>query len=454
MRTLRLFRAFMIAVATCAVLLGTARSASASGPLERLVQYIAHPTNPSVVVLRFGVASEGLLFSRDGGRSFQALCSNAIDGGVDRLSSGRSPYIAPAVMDANGGMVVASSNAVWADDGTGCRWTKQEAFAGKWVTALSVDPADPRQVLAIANVAFGEGEDLEVRAEVLRRNAAGVWSVEGTLRPPAKGVRSYGGQLFGAMAATGPVLYATVSFASGALATQELAALVVSTDGGKTWDRRADLPVQYPEMSLIGVDPTNPERLLASAPQRNNELLLVSVDGGRSFQKALTVYELSGVTFSPSGQVFVGDAGDSASLERTGGVFTAKALGEPLAPIPQPARANPASDCVGFDARDGALRICRFHRYGTLDTTSGEFSQLTQLEGVKGLLSCEGRDIRAACEEQFNDGLAWCCTGHYPFTSFCGSYDVTVVGDRPVACGMSGRDADLRAGRGPQLTPN
>ena len=441
-------RAGLVYASLVATLASAPQHASASGPVERLLQVLRSPSDPNVVVLRYGVASEGLLFSRDGGRSFAAMCTAGIEPALERISAGSSSYTPPAVFDAKGRLLVNTFDAVYADDGTGCAWNKEPGIEGKWLTSIKVDPKT-QDVLAVANVSSGEDDDLVARSELLRRGPDGTWTVAGTLKPPAARTRTYGGDLQAVATPTGSRLYATIVSSTGPIEAPQKTSVVTSDDGGKTW-RELPVTAAQQDLSLLAVDPLDANRLLASIPSDDApDRLLYSDNGGKSFRDYGTVQQTSGVTFAPDGRMFVGDAGDSASFDAQGGVYMAARLGQPLTKLKPGDTEAPDVDCIDFNARSQKLNVCKLHRYGELDLSTGVFTEVTQIEKVAKLLECPNKDIKAVCEKQLNAGPAWCCTGHYPFTPFCGDYDVRTANGRRVSCGISGREADIAAGRGP-----
>jgi hypothetical protein len=421
-------------------------NAKASGPVERLLQVLTSPTDPNALIVRYGAASEGLLFSRDGGRTFRAMCTSSIERSVSRISSGASLYTSPITIDARGNLMINTFDALWVGDGTGCKWTKDPGTEGKWLSSVEADPSKPDEVLAVANVSTGEDENLEARAELMRRDASGVWSVIGPVRKPVAGLRAYGADLIAVKTTAGTRLYVALTAASGSLEAPQRTSVAVSEDGGKTWSESKPLPASQEYMSLLAADPTQPDRLLGVVTSGGRDALFLSQDKGKTFKAYGTGLEVSGATFAPDGRVFIGDA------SADGGVLTAAKLGQPLTKVPAVGNASPSVDCVDYDTRANKLRVCKLNRMGELNYQTGAFTELVQFESVQGLLDCPGRDMKAACEAQLNAGPAWCCTGHYPFTGFCGEWDIQEMRGRRVACGLSGRAAEIEAGRGPTIT--
>lgn len=443
---------FMRLVVTSALLMSAAAApqvASASGPVERLLQVMAHPSDPNVLVVRYGGASEGLLFSKDGGQTFRAMCTAVIDPMLNRISRTGQLYYPPVTMDGAGQLFVKTSDGLWVGDATGCNWKKEPAFEGKWVVGVQMDPKNPREVLSVINTTTGDGAATEAKAELMRRDAAGNWTLVGALKKPAARQRAYAGDLVVTPTPTGIRIYSSIVSSSGAIGSPEKTTVVVSDDGGKTWREGGVLPAAQEFLSLVAGDPSEPKRVLGlisvlDAP----DTLLLSEDEGKTFKKYAEIHDFSGIAFGPDGRVYIGDAGDGLTAAE-GGVWTAAKLGEKLTNIALGKGEVANVDCISYDPDAKKLRICKMDRFGRMDLAGGRLEELTQIEFVDELVSCRGRDLLKICEDQFNEGAAWCCVGHYPFTAFCGQYNITEQDGRRVSCGLAGREADLAAGRGP-----
>ncbi|MEY4512238.1 MAG: hypothetical protein RLZZ450_4360 [Pseudomonadota bacterium] len=427
-------------------------TAQASGPVERLIQVLNDPSDPKHVVVRYGLASEGYLFSRDGGKSFKAMCSQAITptapelDKLKRLSGQRVPGAAATLLDTSGKLLVSQIEGLWSDDGTGCTWSKQPALDGMWAYSLRRDPKTPAELIAIVNTSTGEGDKIEAQSKLMRRAADGKWTTAGALKKPIAMQRAYGGDLVGASTATGTRLYASVSVSVGALTAKESWQIVTSEDGGTTWTEASTLPVdQQDGLTLLAVDPLEQKRVLAVLFRDNApDSLLLSEDAGKTFKAYGDVGETRGVTFAPDGRVFLADAGDSGT-DMTGGVWAAPKLGQPLSLLPS----DTGADCVEYKSDVNKLQVCRGENFGLMDPATGAFEKLTSLREIPALLDCPGVDMLAVCQTQLNAGASWCCAGHYTATPFCGEYDITMYEGRRLYCGLSGRALDAMNGNGP-----
>lgn len=452
MHTLSIFAASTIEACLLAALVLAPGAAHASGPVERMAQVIIDPKDPMHVVVRYAAASEGLLFSSDGGRTFAASCSAVIDPELDRLSRSGSLYDSTLRMDSRGRLLFADTSTVWDGDASGCTWTKQADLDGRWIADIEQDPSNPEQMIALSITSTGDGDQIEARSELMRRSGDGVWSVIAPIKPHVARQRAYAAHLIAGKSTQGQRFYATITTSVGPLTATEATTVAVSDDGGKTWIQQPAVPAEQDRLKLVAVDPLNVDRVLAVVEVTDApDTLLLSDDKGKSFRSYGQINDFSGVAFDPQGRVFIADAGDgsSAASDPSGGVWTAAKLGDSLARVPSTGDPIASIDCVAYDPDSKQLKVCMAQRFGLLDPVSGEYSELTRLDLIERLAQCEGRDLKAICEPQLNAGASWCCTGHFPFTPFCGDYDVTKRDGRRVFCGLSGRVQDEANGNGP-----
>lgn len=412
--------------------------AYASGPVERLVEVLLAADDPSLVVVRWGAASEGYLYSRDGGKTFAALCSAAIEPSIKRLSAQHVYSNAATLIDDAGRVLVGQLDGLWSDDGTGCSWHKE--LAGYWPTALARDP-HTGEVLAVVNQR--DETTYESRARFLRRAADGTWTPfeqGGELIAHIPMQQALGAELM----ISGTRFYASLQVASGSSVEQQLS-IVHSDDGGKTWLAAPPLPdAQNQNFSLIAADPKQPARLLAVLYRDNAaDTLLISEDAGASFDVYAEVREVRSVTFAPDGRVYISDAGDSSTAAgASGGLWTAAQLGQPLSKVDN----TTAMDCAVW-LRD-ALYVCQGNKVRAFDPARATFgADVVEIGKVASLLSCPGKDVSALCQDQLNMGASWCCTGHYPCSAFCSAYDVTESHGERVFCGRAGIAQDVTSGR-------
>ncbi len=413
-----------------------AGSARASGPVERLLQLLVHPSQPDLLVVRYGAGagSHGFLFSRDGGRSFQLVCSASVSAAktlaVQRVSTRAIPSTAATIVDQHGAVMFAQYGASWIDDGTGCAWSDVPELRDKWPLALAHDPRDVTALLGVVSTS-GKVElmrRVEARGSSAREQNTEHWASAGTIRE----VDADKVVIDASMAVHAQRLYASLLMQGAKGLT---AGYVMRSNDGKRWTAQL-LPKDQERLNVLAVDPTNADRVLAAISRDGAaDSLLLSTDGGKTFRTYLEPRAVGGVTFDEAGRVFVGDIGDGAALQVDGGLYTAAQLGTPLAKVSNTA----GIDCVVWH-RD-RLYVCNGDRFGVMDPETGRLEELLRIDQVRDFVSCPGQDLHAVCRNQLNSGPSWCCAGHYPFTPLCADYDVTERPDHGrVVCGRSARE--------------
>jgi hypothetical protein len=435
----------------CAALL-PAGAARASGPVERLLQTFAHPSDPNVIVVRYGVpggrASNGFLFSSDGGKTFKAACSDLIKPELP-LQRSSSPYVSAVSLDPMGRLTISQSlDEVFVGDTSGCSFSKVAGFTTRTGVSMAVDATEPNVLYMLAYVK-DTIDAVHASSEVMRRDASGAWTSIGPISAAPANQSVYGSDLLVGRLPSGATrmvtLYAT--WLDGDAPEKDTLRIGISDDGGKSWREHplADPPPQT-DIRLLALDPMNPDRVLAvQFGDGVRDKLLLSSDKGVTYQPWAEVDQFSGVTFGAGGRVFISSTSDSIN-DSVGGLYSATRLGEPLTKLP----ASGNLDCVHYRAVDQKLFGCALERFGTLDATSGALTVLVSLDRVPSLIECPGKDTKQLCEAQLNNRASWCCAGHFPFTPFCGDYDVTrTPSGQPALCGLSGREYDREAGRGP-----
>lgn len=439
-------RAFGVGFATMLLSLTPAREVAASGKPERMVQVLGHPTDPQTIVVRYGVATEGFLFSKDGGKTFRAFCTGAIapqlkgPDRVDRISLDPIGNTAPTLFTADGRLMFGVYGGLWSDDGTGCSWAPVDEFKDKWPYALQRDPREPALAWAAVNVnktlpAGDGGSTRETSVELMKRDASGKWSLASQVLAPQrdKGLTD-GDMLVWADASKRRIYVSMVIAGVGSPAQQRV---MVSDDDGQSWTSH-DLPVELARMVLVAVDPKNGDRLLGvSANVGKPDQLYLSENKGQSFQPYGELQDVTGASFDAEGRLFVSDAGEPGE-EVPGGLYMAPQLGQPLKRVGD----GEHLDCVAHHPQSDRLFVCNRERLKLADPASFALEEVTALTKIEQFISCPGRDLHDVCEEQLNLGPAWCCVGHFPESPICDGYDVTMRSDGTrVICGASARES-------------
>jgi hypothetical protein len=373
--------------------------------LERLAQVALHPTDPDVMVLRFVQGGDGLFYTDDRGASWRLLCKSAI--------YPESALIHDAIITGDGHLLLATFTGVYEDDGHGCDWTKVAALDGRWVLDFEQHPTDPGVVFAAASDATRSAYGL------LRRDASGTWSDLGS--DPDRVVQ----RVFAAQTSTGLRLYTSALVDTLTVDNIDMQnyAIRISDDEGASWREHPFGPTDG-GFRIEGVDPTNPDRLIAIVhrPERPGETLeqaadevMVSSDQGETFTHYLVLSQSSNVAFAPDGRVWIGDLGSTRHPKATEGLWLAPDLGtrpDQIAEFPV--------TCLAHQPDGDTLFTCQRWWFGTVDGEAA-FSASMRFQDVEEIVECPDTDHTASCQEQLC--RSYCHVEHFAQATACGVYD-------------------------------
>lgn len=283
------------------------------------------------------VTNRGLVFrDRDTGQS-RLLCNEAL-----RINTAELPNIA---LLGDGGVLVATSSGLRLSRDRGCSWSDVGQMETTNTPALAADPHDPSRVL----VATYDSDTPGLRET---RDAGASWTM---LHQTDAG--DYVHSL--AIAGVDPArVYATVT--TYGLPGPPAHSLLRTGDGGQSW-QRLPLPLNEKDYlaTLAAISPDDPDTLIlytvANSPGLDSARLLVSHDGGESFEVALERPEIRGAGYADGGKLWVaardGLYASNAELSAFSQTSIASELG-----------------CVG--ERSGSLFVCG-HYAGVASAESG-----------------------------------------------------------------------------------
>ena len=395
----------VVAVASFLQLPGRA----SAGPVEQLAQVALHPTDPNVMVLRYMNGGDGLLYSDDAGASFKLICLSAIDPMLRRIGT-----IAVA---GDGRLVMGLFDGLLEDQGGGCGFTAVPGLTDTWISDLAVDPTDPQVLYASTSKSMMNGAGAAPNG-LYRRDGAGEFSQFGSLETllitrlrltsTDAGLRIYQSAIHG-----------TVPGMIDGMPVMDLPNYVirVSDDGGATFTEFPYGTGDGSAFRLVGVDPSNPDRILAVLDRtQENDELFVSSDRGQTFDSYHMLSQISAVEFAPDGRVFIGEAASSTDPTASVGLWFAASLDESPSKL-----ADYPVACLAYQASTETLFVCQRWAFGTADQTDGAFTERASFKTIDEFVSCEGVDMADSCMTQLCGD--YCGLAHFASAGVCQVYD-------------------------------
>jgi hypothetical protein len=407
-----------------------------AAPVEVFSQLALHPTDPNRMVLAYMQGGQGLLFSNDGGRSFGLRCGAAVSAAFTKSR-------VPLLITEDGETLLGTFEGLVRGGSDGCGFGDDVGMSGLQVADFAPHPTDPRLAFVItANATDGRATGL------LRRNADGTFSELGSAGDAgaAQSVDISMNRLGVAGRPEGGLrFYASGVAADGADTYRAI--LRHSDDDGASWVSFDIAGAEGARALLIGVDPTDPERV-AIVLQREQapDAVLVSTDAGRSFERRLEIFEFGASSVAPDGRLFVGDAGGDAEYSQPGGLYVLDDFAAPARKL-----ATYPVRCLGYRALDGALFACKRSEFGDVDPASGAFTARASFATIGGFVSCGGEELAPVCKPQLCDN--WCGVLHYASAPLCAAYDEVNPLCGPAARGYGQVDPTGAAGAAGLVLP-
>jgi photosystem II stability/assembly factor-like uncharacterized protein len=365
------------AVARACAVLGTAAlalttDASANGRFPRADQLVFVPGRPDELVLR---VTFGLLVSRDAGVAWDWVCEPAI--GFDGIED-------PAVAVLNDGVVLAGlfGGLAQSDAGT-CSWRfSNTAALDLPVVDLSARRDAPNVAVALAWEAQPPGQNTPgYRSRFFATNDNGAsWASYGTpLDPsvlmltldlaPSEPRRLYASGIRSGMARSG--------------------VLFVSVDEGLTWTEHAVPFDARSEQGLYiaAVDPLDPLLVYLRTSAANTSRLLVTRDGGTTFEEQFAGGPMLGFALSADGaEIFLGGLEDGLWVSPRG---PASFLQRSTLPIQCLASRGDTLYACSNDVGGFALGASR--------DGGRNFEPMLRLSEVRGPLACPDGSSASVC---------------------------------------------------------
>lgn len=421
-----------------------AGAAQASGPVEALVGVQVDPENAQRLVLRYDNTGTktGLIYSADGGKSFDLLCTSAMaEDAIRALDMPSKAHVADIrasltrarnVLVLGGGRtLVGTTGGLFVDNGKGCAFRDVPELSTFWIAGMATSAQAPKVSYVITNGTTGHPNE-----GLWRRDESGaltqLWQ---SPEVPTGENWSNAGLVVGEKPGGGLRLITSTSRLRKVGDTYVYSIFALkSDDGGESFEERAITVPERAAFTLLGIDPTNGDRVLGlfervregGSLDENRDTLLLSTDGGLSFS---TLYEevssFASAVFAPDGTLWVADNGSKSSeADALPGLLRfEKGLEQ------APTRVlDSAVACIGLTADPNELLLCKRLELGRFDVAAAEFTALVDMSSVDRIQACPGQDVVADCHDQLC-APGWCGPGHFASAPLCSAYDEPFCGN-------------------------
>ncbi|HKP62340.1 MAG TPA: hypothetical protein VJV78_36655 [Polyangiales bacterium] len=391
-----------------------------AGPPE-LFRTVVPGSNADALAIYYEYGGGGFYFSRDAGKSFELLCSTAVqsdlaDGQVWALNQRPDGRVNLGLFS---GMLLS--------DERKCSWSRVAQFEGRWVSDIARDPEDAAVSYAVTS--SGEGDNAMYRND----GKSDEWTRIGEAKP------DFLTRLFIVKTESGVRMYQSAAMPAQSSSQKPRYYVRVSDDRGQTWTDH-DFGETDGSMRVLAVDPSDPDRI-AAVVQRplamQKDDILVSTKRGEpgSFQKIGQALNIVGVAFTPDGALFYGDNDQMspALFKLDKGASEPRMLSNEY-----------KVSCLRYDPAQQRLYVCRDWMFGTADPSSGKFSVLADMRKSERFVSCpEEQDTATRCETQFR--LNYCGPGHYEDAPICHFYPGAANAGAGGSSGLAGSGAGVSA---------
>lgn len=393
-----------------------------AGPPEWLSDVAIHPSDPSVIALRYENALGGMMFSTDGGKTFRVRPA------LTFTKYGLRENV-PLLLTKDGSVVLGTTEGLLRTTAQGCD-PKNESGGESWIGGLALHPKDP----AVAFFVTGDGFGTQ-RAGLWRRDAAGAASPLGANDSASLSVT---GLLAVAHAtATEQVRLVESAARVGGAAGSPMTTWVLrySDDLGATWTEKV-VPGTG-TARLLAVDPQDPKRMVVTfavggSPDQPDPVLL-TVNGGDSFKPYIEgVMKVGQVSVAADGRLWIADLGAGSG---TGGLWYAPRVGDAAEKV-----LDDSVHCVGHDATSAKLWVCKSHELGLFDMKARSFCRVFQMTDAASLVSCQGEILTQSPEAKEQLCGGYCGALHFASAPLCSIYN-----DPKALCGLGALKYDREA---------
>ena len=356
---------------------------SANGRFPTAQQLLEDPKDPRHLVLR---ATYGVLTTYDAGANWSLICEEAVD-----YQPNEDPVL--GLMD-NGNLIASTFKGLALSQDGGCSW--QRAIGGGMepleIVDVTVEPGNRTNAFALVAQLI-HAQQAYVHQIWASTDNGLTWRARGS---PWGADRELVGFAFEAAPSDPRRIYISATQARG-VGFELDGVLRRSDDGGVTW---STLPIAGTDSShvpyLSAVSPSNPDVLYVRVQGSDDDVLLQSLDGGKSWQERLRGRAMmAGFALSPDGsQIAIGFGRPLLPRQKTVidcsllGVWIASTQDFLFSRVPG---LNGSVHCLTWT--NHGLYACTGHKdHGFALAVSGDagnsFVPLMELDAVAGLQAC------------------------------------------------------------------
>ncbi|HVZ32272.1 MAG TPA: hypothetical protein VG963_07600 [Polyangiaceae bacterium] len=231
------------------------------------------------------VTNRGLMFGEADEPDYRLMCIEAL-----HINTGEEPH---AAYRGDGALLAATSQGLFFTTDEGCTWTAMPPLTGMLVPALTQLPGQPDTLFAAT---FATGQS----AIRVTHDGGNTWTTLAALED-----QDYTRTL--KIAPQDPsLLYATGTQIVRMPAPVQQQYIARSRDGGQTWERNVVMLTEDElSLNLLAIHPTQSDVLLAktgsSSPGYVDERLMLSRDGGKTFDAVLMTSAVNDAAFASDG---------------------------------------------------------------------------------------------------------------------------------------------------------
>jgi hypothetical protein len=388
-------------VATCLVSVLVSSKASA-GPVEILDGVSINPSDPQHLIVPYHYGGGGMFVSHDGGKTYGWLCA----AGVSTNAVNRNGQ---AFLGGDGAIYLGLFDGLMKGTGDGCGFVGVPELDNKYIASVTGDPIDPKRTYIITTNPMADN---------------GIWMNDGggTFKPIGSTVQNFLDDLIVVKNGDKRRFYETGAVTN--TETHEVKYSVrVSDDDAMTWtDDVYDIAQfgprdMYAEFSIVAIDPTNPDRVIARVWRKMavDTLVVSDAKGNAGSWKLLAEpTEVDAVTYTPEGVLYFGD-----DDQITKALYVVDKAGD----APRMINNEWKPICLHYDAINKRLLGCsNFFLFGSVDTTTGALDPMLDLRCAEKFVECPGQmPMAGVCRPQAE--VDFCSLSHWLLAPVCDVYD-------------------------------